>query len=155
MIESLLAFLGGGAFRLIWGEISAAWTKHQDHKHELAMMRLQSEVEAQRHSQQVEMVRLQTEAEVAVVRVQGEADIARGETDAFVEAVRATSRSVGVAWVDAWNGAIRPGLATMAAVLIAAHFARSGFVLDEQGWSLVAAIIGVYIADRNLMKRGK
>jgi hypothetical protein len=155
MIESLIAFLGGNAFRLIWGEISSAWTKYQDHKHELSMMRLQSEIEAQRHGQQVEMTRLQTEAAVTVVRVQGEADIARGETDAFVEAVRATSRSTGVAWVDAWNGAIRPGLATMAAVLIAGHFARTGFALDEPGWALVSAILGVYIADRNLAKRGK
>lgn len=155
MIESLIAFLGGNAFRMLFGEISSAWTKHQDHRHELAMMRLQADVEAQRHGQQVEMTRLQTEAQVSVVRVQGEADIARGETDAFVEAVRATSRSSGVAWVDAWNGAIRPGLATMAGLLIAAHFARSGFALDEPGWALVSAIIGVYIADRSLAKRGK
>ena len=155
MIESLFAFLGGNAFRMLFGEISSAWTKHQDHRHELAMMRLQADVEAQRHGQQVEMTRLQTEAQVSVVRVQGEADIARGETDAFVEAVRATSRSSGVAWVDAWNGAIRPGLATMAGLLIAAHFARSGFALDEPGWALVSAIIGVYIADRSLAKRGK
>jgi hypothetical protein len=155
MIESLIAFLGGNAFRMLFGEISSAWTKHQDHRHELAMMRLQADVEAQRHGQQVEMTRLQTEAQVSVVRVQGEADIARGETDAFVEAVRATSRSSGVAWVDAWNGAIRPGLATMAGLLIAAHFARSGFALDETGWALVSAIIGVYIADRSLAKRGK
>lgn len=155
MIESLIAFLGGNAFRLLFGEISAAWTKYQDHRHELSMMRLQAEIEAQRHTQAVEMTRLQTEAQVEVVRVQGEADIARGEADAFVEAVRATSRSVGVAWVDAWNGAIRPGLATLAGVLIAAHFARSGFALDEAGWALVSAILGVYIADRNLAKRGK
>jgi hypothetical protein len=155
MIESLMAFLGGGAFRLLFGEISAAWTKYQDHKHELALLKVQAEIEAQRHGQQVEMVRLQAEARVQVVRVEGEADVARGEADAFAEAVRATSRSVGVAWVDAWNGAIRPALATMAAALIVGHFARAGFVLDEQGWPLVAAIIGVYIADRNLMKRGK
>jgi len=155
MIESLIAFLGGNAFRLLFGEISSAWTKYQDHRHELSMMRLQAEIEAQRHGQQVEMTRLQTEAAVTVVRVQGEADIARGETDAFVEAVRATSRSTGVAWVDAWNGAIRPGLATLAAALIAGHFARTGFALDEPGWALVSAILGVYIADRNLAKRGK
>jgi len=155
MIESLIAFLGGNAFRMLFGEISSAWTKYQDHKHELSMMRLQSEIEAQRHGQQVEMTRLQTEAAVTVVRVQGEADISRGETDAFVEAVRATSRSTGVAWVDAWNGAIRPGLATLAAALIAGHFARTGFALDEPGWALVSAILGVYIADRNLSKRGK
>ena len=155
MIETLLSFLGGSAFRMVWGEIASAWTKHQEHKHELAMLQAQAQIEAQRHGQQVEMVRLQTEAQVSVVRVQGEADISRGETDAFVEAVRATSRAVGVAWVDAWNGAIRPGLATMAALLIAGHFARSGFALDEQGWALVSAIIGVYIADRSLSKRGK
>lgn len=155
MIETLLSFLGGSAFRMLWGEIAAAWTKHQDHKHELAMMQMQSQIEAQRHIQQVEMVRLQTTAQVEVVRVQGDADIARGETDAFVEAVKATGRAIGIAWVDAWNASIRPGLATMAGLLVFGHFVRAGWVLDEHGWALVAAIIGVYIADRNLAKRGK
>jgi hypothetical protein len=155
MIETLLSFLGGSAFRMLWGEIAAAWARYQEHRHELAMLELQARIEAQRHTQQVEMIRLQTEAQVEVVRVQGEADVARGEADAFTAAVRGTTYSYGIGWVDAWNGAIRPGLATIAGLLIAAHFVRQGFQLDEHGWALVAAIIGVYIADRTLAKRGK
>ena len=32
---ALISFLGSSIFRMIWGEASAAWTKHQDHKHEI------------------------------------------------------------------------------------------------------------------------
>ena len=46
MIETLMAFLGGNAFRLLFGEISSAWTKWQDHKHELAMLQAQASAQA-------------------------------------------------------------------------------------------------------------
>ena len=35
------------------------------------------------------------------------------------------------------------------------HFYRAGWVLDEQGWALVGAVLGIYVADRTLFKRGK
>jgi hypothetical protein len=35
------------------------------------------------------------------------------------------------------------------------HVARAGWTLDEQGWALLGAILGIYVADRTLTKRGK
>ena len=155
MIETLLAFLGGNAFRMLFGEISSAWTKWQDHRHELSMIEAQAKVDALRHSQQVEMVRIQAEQAVTVIRVQGDADVAKGEADAFVEAVKATATRTGVAWVDAWNGAIRPALASACIVMVAGDWAQSGFDLDNYSWALISAVIGVYVADRSLLARGK
>lgn len=155
MIETLLAFLGGNAFRLIWGEISAAWTRHQDHRHELAMLQATAAAEAARHAQNLEAIRVQAELGVQTIRVQGEADVARTEADAFLAAVQATSARTGIAWVDAWNGAIRPALATMCMALIVGDWAQSGWDLDNYSWTLISAVIGIYIADRSLLARGK
>jgi len=155
VISTVLAFLGGNAFRLIWGEISAAWTKYQDHKHEIALLEIQARMDTARHNQQLESIRVQAELGVQTIRVQGEADIGRAEADAFAAAVDAVGRPVGIAWVDAWNGSIRPALATICGVLWVLHVVRSGGVLDEQGWALLGAILGIYVADRTLRHRGK
>jgi hypothetical protein len=155
MIETLFAFLGGNAFRLLFGELSSAWTKWQDHRHELAMLQIQAEADAARHAQNLEAIRVQAELGVQTIRVQGEADVSRTEGDAWLDAVRATSRATGVAWVDAWNGAIRPALATMCMLLIVGDWVQSGWDLDSYSWTLISAVIGIYIADRSLLARGK
>jgi hypothetical protein len=155
MIETLLAFLGGNAFRLLFGEISNAWTKWQDHRHELAMLEVTARMDAARHAQNLEAIRVQAELGVQTIRVQGEADVARIEGDAWLEAVKATGRATGIAWVDAWNGAIRPALATMCMLLIVGDWVESGWDLDNYSWALISAVIGIYIADRSLLARGK
>ena len=81
--------------------------------------------------------------------------MARTEADAFVEAVKATGARTGVVWVDAWNGAIRPALATMCMLLIVGDWVQSGWDLDSYSWALISAVIGIYIADRSLLARGK
>ena len=155
MIETLLAFLGGNAFRLLFGEISNAWTKWQDHRHELSMLEVTARMDAARHAQNLEAIRVQAELGVQTIRVQGEADVARTEGDAWLEAVKATGRATGIAWVDAWNGAIRPALATMCMLLIAGDWVQAGWDLDNYSWTLISAVIGIYIADRSLLARGK
>ena len=155
MIETLFAFLGGSAFRMLFGEISAAWTKYQDHKHELSMIAAQSRVDAQRHAEQLEMVRVQADAGIQVIRVQGDADVARTEADAWLDAVRATSTRSGITWVDAWNSSIRPALATACVLLIVGDWVQAGFDLYQYNWTLISAVIGVFIGDRSLTLRGK
>ena len=77
------------------------------------------------------------------------------EADAFVEAVKATSVRTGVAWVDGWNGAIRPALASACIGMVVGDWMQSGFDLDNYSWALISAVIGVYVADRSLLARGK
>jgi hypothetical protein len=155
MIATLLSFLGGNAFRLIWGEVSAAWTKYQDHKHELALMQVQAQMEAARHAQNLEAIRVQAELGVKTIQVQAEADIGRLDAEAFSRGVELTGTPSGIGWVDAWNGAIRPALATLCMALWALHMWRAGGTLDDQGWALLGAALGIYVADRTLTKRGK
>jgi hypothetical protein len=117
-------------------------------------MKLQSELDDKRHAREQEAIKTQAELNIQVVRVQGEQAIGEVEANAWLEAVKNTGKSIGVVWVDAWNAVIRPALATWATAMITAHYA--GWIkMDDNGWQLAGAILGIYVADRALFKRGK
>ena len=154
MITSLFSFLGGSVFRMLLGEISAWLTQQQDHKHELDRMHLQAELERSQHERNMESIRVQAELGVKTIQVQADAAISELETQGWVEAVKGTTKTVGVKWVDAWNAVIRPGTATWSLVVMT--LGELGvMVLSDDTLSVAAAALGIYLADRNLMKRGK
>ncbi|WP_157266338.1 hypothetical protein [Azohydromonas aeria] len=155
MLTTLLSFLGGSFVRAIWGEVSAWITARQDHRFEVERMKLQAEMDAAQHEREQAAIRLQHELGVQTIRVQADADLARLDAQAFAGAMEMTARPSGVRWVDAWAAAVRPALATLCLALLALHFHRSGWVLDDRGWELVGAVLGVYVADRTLFRRGK
>lgn len=155
MLSALLSFCGGTAFRMIWGELSSAWTKRQDHRHELERLRLQAELDAAQHERNQAAIRLQAELGVQTIRVQGEADLARIEGEGWRDAVASVGRPTGIWLVDLWNGVIRPATATVCLFLWVRHVAIHGWALDDQGWSILGAALGLYLADRTLTKRGK
>ena len=155
MLTTLVSFIGGNAFRWIFGEISAAWTTHQEHKQEVARLELQAKLDAQQHQQHLESLRLQAELGIKEIRVQGEMDLAKLDAEMFRDAVGLTGKPTGNSLIDAWNGSIRPALATMCMALVVAYFWRQGWVLDENGWALCGSVLGIYVADRQLFKRGK
>jgi len=154
MISALISFLGGSAFRMLWGEISAWLTKAQDHKHELDRMHLQAELDRSQHERNMESIRVQAELGVKTIQVQAEAAISELEAQGWLEAVKGTTKTVGIAWVDAWNAIIRPGVATWAVLMMT--LGEFGImVLSENTLTVTGAALGIYLADRNLMKRGK
>lgn len=155
MFSTLLSFLGGTAFRMIWGEVSAWLTARQEHQHEIERMRLQGDLDAAAHSRNLEAIRVQAELGVKTIQVQAEADVARIDADAFAKAVELTGKKTGISWVDAWNQSIRPLLATEMMLLISLHFYNKGWVLDDKGWELAGAALGIFVADRVLFRRGK
>lgn len=155
MFSALFSFLGGSAFRIVWGEVSAWLKARQDHVHEIERMRLQGDLEAAQHARNLEAIRVQAEIGVKVIEAQREADVARVEADAWLDAVRTVGRRTGIKFVDVWNGIIRPGLATIAIIAVLAEIAALGFLLTEWHKELFGAILGLYVADRALAKRGK
>lgn len=155
ILSAVLSFLGGSAFRMIWGELSAFLTASQEHKQELERLRLQGELEAAAHVRQLEAMRAQHDMGVETIRVQSEADLEKIDADIFGQAVALTGKLTGFAVVDIWNGIIRPALATLCMALVTLHFYRHNWTLDEQGWALVGASLGIFVADRALMKRNK
>lgn len=154
MLTGLISFLGGSVFRMLWGEISHWFTERQNHQMEMERMRLQGELDTAQHSRNMESIRLQTELQVKTIQVQGEADVSRIEAEGWLEAVKSTGRAIGVVWVDAWNAAIRPGTATWAIAMISCSEFKI-IVLSEFAASVCSAALGIYLADRNLSKRGK
>lgn len=155
MISALFSFFGGSVFRMIWGEASAYLNKRQDHAHELEMLKVQRELDDARHQRDLEHLRISAELGVKTIEAQRDAAVSQAEVDAFSRAIEAAARPTGIAWVDAWNGSIRPSYATVALGLWLVKVAAQGFVMDAFDAELLAVVAGFYFADRSLGKRGK
>lgn len=154
MFTALLSFLGGSAFRMIWGEVAHWWTERQQHQQELDRMKLQADLDAAQHGRQMESMRMQADMGIKVIEAQSAAVIGGLEAEGWLEAVKATGRSVGIAWVDAWNASIRPAVATWSVLMLTADAAKF-IVLTEFTTSVCSAALGIYLASRDLAKRGK
>ena len=152
---ALISFLGGSAFRMVWGEMSAYFTRKQEHALEIERMKVQGDLEAAQHARNMEAIRVQAELGVKTIQVQAEADASRIDIGAWAQAVADVGKQTGIKFIDVWNGAIRPWLATMASAVVLFEIARNGFVLTDWDRELVGAILGIYVADRQLSKRGK
>lgn len=155
MISALVSFLGGSVFRMIWGEVSSFVNKRQDHAHELQMMQAQADLDQKAHERSLENLRLQNELGVKMVEVQRDSAIAQGDADAFTEAMKNAFKPTGIWFIDAWNGSIRPGFATVAGALWVLKLGSQGFKMDEFDISMVAVIVGFFFADRSLRRNGK
>jgi hypothetical protein len=154
MITALFSFLGGSVFRLIFGEVMSMLNKKQDHAQEVERMQLQGQLDAAQQDRTQAGIKLQADLGIKTIQVQAESAIGQIEADGWLEAVKATGRSIGVAWVDAWNAAIRPAVATWSVGMMTANYA--GLIkLDDNGWSICGLALGLYLASRDLFKRGK
>lgn len=140
---------------MIWGEISSYFKAKQDQAFEIERMKLQGEQEAAQHQRMMESAKQQAELGIKTIEVQREADVARVEADAWLAAVRSVGTQTGIKFLDIWNGSVRPLLATLAIGVVVAEIWRNGFVLNDWDRELVGAILGIYVADRSLAKRGK
>lgn len=154
-MSAILAFLGGNAFRLMFGEIVAFLQKRQEHQLEMERMRLQGQLEGEAHRRNLESIQLQNDLGIKTIEVQRDADLSRIDAGAWAEAVADVGRSTGIKALDLWNGSIRPALATLAILLVVAEAARNGFTLTDWNRELIGAILGIYVADRSLQRRGK
>ena len=152
---TILSFLGGNAFRLIFGEVMAYFQKKQEHALEMERMKFQAEPEAAAHQRNLESLKVQAELGVKVIEAQRDADLDRTDANAWAEAVKAVGQQTGIKFLDIWNGSIRPLLATVALAVVLFEIIQNGFVLSEWDRELVGAILGIYVADRSLARRGK
>lgn len=148
MFTALFSFLGGTAFRLIFGAVMDWLNKRQDHQAEMDTMRLQDELEDKRHNRNTESIRLQAELGVKQIEVQTAGAISTAEANAFVEAVRATRTVTGIGWVDAWNQAIRPAGASVSLAVWIATMMMAGFVLTDFDQTLISAFLGIFVGER-------
>ena len=155
MISALISFFGGSVFRMIWGEVSAFITAKQEHAQELDRMRLQGELDAAQHARNLEAIKVQSDLGVKVIEVQRDADIDRIEAGAWERTVDAVGKLTGIRFIDVWNQSVRPLLATLAILFVCFEIIERGMVLSDWDRELFGAILGIYVADRSLSRRGK
>lgn len=154
-MSALLTFLGGSAFRMVWGEVSAFIKNRQEHAQELEMVRIQADIEAAKHERLQEALKVQHSMGIQTVQVQAEADLNRIDAEGFYKAVESSNNPSGVLWVDGWNAAIRPAAATIVILLWVLALNRAGFVMSDFDKELVGVILGFFFANRALSFRGK
>jgi hypothetical protein len=154
IISALLSFLGGNVFRTLFGEVFAWITSRQDHIFELDRIRLQETIDAAQHARNQDSIKLQADLGVKTIQVQAESVIGQIESGAWTSVVEGTTKTIGIVWIDAWNAAIRPGVATWAIAMLSLE-AFALLTLSENSISVCSAALGIYLADRSLMKRGK
>lgn len=149
-MSGIISFLGGTAFRWLVGSLLDSWAKHQDHKRELDMMRLQLEQDAMRHEWQQQAIHAQAAAGIQVIEAQSVQGQAAAADLAFLSAVQgANAASNRPDWIGAWNASIRPALATMAILLLLGEaLAPSVVTLSALTAELVCAVLGVFVGDR-------
>lgn len=152
---ALISFLGGSAFRMIWGELSSFFTAKQEHKQEIERMQAQGALEAAAHSRNLEALKLQADLGIKEVMVKAENAITQTEVDAWMEVSKSTTRMTGIYWIDCWNQSVRPALASMALIAVVVEIGITGWVLSDWDRELFGCILGLYVADRSLSKRGK
>lgn len=151
----ILEFLGGAAFRAITGQIVSVWTKYQDHKHEVELLKLQNDIEGARAERQIKQQELAATLQVRTVEIQRDADVMREEAVAFKEAMASAFKPSGIRWVDAWNGVIRPAFATLCMYLWFSALQQQGWTVTEWDKDLISVIVGFFFADRQMRKSGK
>jgi hypothetical protein len=154
-MSALLTFLGGSAFRMIWGELSGFLTKRQEFSQEIQMIEAQRQADAEAHTRNMQMMQLQKQLGIEEVRVGGELAMEKVNAEAFVEAQKRAFSKTGIKFVDVWNGIIRPLFASLALMLWVLKVSQQDFVMDEWDRDLAAGVLGFFVADRTLGKRGK
>lgn len=155
ILESVLSFLGGTAFRMIWGEVSAWVNKKLEHAQEMERLEANERYSSAQHARNLEAQRLQADLGIKVIEAQNHAAMELTDAQTFFEGVKATAVQTGVRWVDAWNAGIRPGVATWAVAMLTLE----GFALiakmDDGTKAVCYSALGLFLADRTLAKRGK
>lgn len=155
MISALISFLGGSAFRMLWGEIAAWLSIKQEHTHEIERMRLQGDLDAAQHARNLEAQKLQAELGIKEIAVKSDADLALKDLDVWGRAIESANKPTGIVLVDLWNGIIRPLVATVAVVLWVLALNAQGWKMTEWDKEIVGVVFGFFFASRELAKRGK
>lgn len=154
MIMTLISFLGGSAFRLMFGTAMDWLNKKQDHQMEMSRQQLQADLDAARHARDLERIKLQADLDVREIQVKGDVDEQKAVAEAFLEAVKGTTVKTGVWWADAWNAIIRPCGATISLIAWVVAMGVVGFALGDFDKTLISAFLGVFVGDR-IYTRGK
>lgn len=154
MFGGILSFLGGTAFRWLFGEALDFLKRRQELAHEMELMRLSHEQDRDKHQWQQETIRTQAEMGVKVIEAQAEASERASAAEAFLAAVQGVNKAgERQDWIGAWNAAIRPLLATVAIVALLGESLQL-LTLSALFAEVCCAVLGVFVGER-IRARGR
>lgn len=154
-MTALISFLGSASLRWLLGELLGIFKAREDRKAEIEMLRLQADLERERAERQRQAVQDAAAAGVKLIEAQREASAGEMQDRMMLAAVESIGRPSGIGWVDGWNGAIRPALASASILLLVgsaiwpAHIVLTG-ALGE----VVCGVLGLYVGGRVHLKGG-
>jgi hypothetical protein len=149
MIGAIFTFFGGTAFRWLFGEVLGFLKAKQDHEQEIAMLRLNMDLERERAALRKAEIQAAADAGVKIVEAQAEATHRAVLDQGWLSAVEGIDKPSGVAWIDGFNKLIRPELAQVSILLIVGnalwpeHVVLQGVVLE-----VVCGALGLFLGGR-------
>jgi hypothetical protein len=155
MIEMLLSFVGGGAFRAIFEGVLGYVNKAQDHKHEMDRLERQWQIEQKKAEIAAEVAKIEADGKLAQLSAEyaGKAEIA--DIDLLTRTLEATSKPAGIPWVDAMNGTVRPVTTYTLLLCYMWYRVTTGAAYDPTvDGALLGSVLGFWFADRSLRKMG-
>ena len=150
MFGGVLSFLGGTAFRWLFGEVIGFFKARQEHAQELERMRLSVDLERVRADLQRQAIQQAVDMGVRVIEAQSAAAAEKLAGEAFAAAVAGVNQAgLRADWIGAWNASIRPLLATVAiGLLVGQSLAPEHVVLSALVLELICAVLGVFVGER-------
>ncbi len=165
-MAAILSFLGSAVFRWALEKVFGLVERKQDHAQELELRDQQERIDSAAHVRNLELMERQAALKVQMLQEQHRGAMDERDADAFIESIRG-AKPTGIRWVDAWNGAIRPAVASVALFAwlgVVFYFAPSaiqgmgatektalGIMMIEFSLSLVGSVLGWYFGARSLM----
>jgi len=153
-MSALVSFLGGSAFRMLWGEAAAYISRKQEHAQTKEQVQLAAQEEEAAHKRAMEALETRSRLGLSQEAIQQELALQMGSQEIWGSATKATYQASGIAWIDGWNQAIRPAAATLALLAMITEIFLLGALTDWHR-EVFSAALGLFLADRSLTKRGK
>ena len=148
-MTALISFLGSAGLRWLVGELLGIFKAREDRRAEVEMIRLQAALAREQAERQRQAVADAAAAGVKLVEAQREASAGDAADRMTLEALQQIGRPSGVAWVDGWNGAIRPALASASILLlIGSTIWPAHVVLTPLVAEVVCGVLGLYVGGR-------
>lgn len=150
MLGGLFSFLGGAAFRWLFGELITVYKDRAERKHELQMVRHQDWMAEQATKRKIAEYKAAADAGVQIIEAKADADAQRMADEAFNLAIKGVNdASMRSDWIGKFNAFIRPELAQISIMLLVGQALFPNHVtLTPLMVELIAGVLGVFVGER-------
>jgi hypothetical protein len=148
-VSGLLPFLGGTAFRWIFGELFSYLKARQEHKQELELRHLERDIAKDNAIERRLEIKAAAEAGVQIIQAQREATHENMLDKMLSSAVEGVDKLSGIPFVDGANKLVRPTVAyTALLMLVLESFFPTHVVLKAATVELFMAFLGLFCGGR-------